>query len=75
MTPDTPKRDAAPTWLLFFLVLAAIGAVGYFAFYDTGRDGDAQKPPVAVSRTQTKPVETAAPTASASPVPIVDAPR
>ncbi len=60
MTPDTPKRDAAPTWILFVLVLAATLAVGYFAFYDTGREGDATKPPAMISRTEAKPVETAA---------------
>lgn len=70
MTPDaTPKRDNAPTWVLFLLVLAAIGAVGYFAFYDTGREGDAAKAPDAVSRTQTNPVKTAPTPMPAMPKP------
>jgi len=78
MTPDAPKRDAAPTWLLFLLVICAIGAVGYFAFYDTGREADATKAPVAVSRTQAKTVETAAtppPSPVASTPPPLNAPR
>lgn len=59
----------APTWLLLALVLGAIGAVGYFAFYDTGREGDANTPPVAVSRTEAVPVNTAEPSPSPRPLP------
>ena len=69
-----PKRDApATTWLLFVLVLAAIGGIGYFAFYDTGREADRNRVPIAVSQTETKAVETAVP--SPRPVPSVSAKR
>ncbi|MBC8139715.1 MAG: hypothetical protein H8F28_27860 [Fibrella sp.] len=62
-----PPGSTAPTWFLLFLVLAAIGGIGYFAFYDTGREADAGKPPAVISLTSPSPVSVATPTPTPSP--------
>lgn len=64
-----PTGSNAPSWLLFVLVLAAIGGIGYYAFYDTGREADAGKPPQVVSLTSPSPVPVATATPAPSPSP------
>lgn len=63
-----PTSSTAPTWILLVLVLASIGAIGYFAFYDTGREADAGKPPKIIPLTSPSVVPVATPTPAPSPL-------
>ncbi len=62
-----PTESTAPTWMLLIVVLAAIGAIGYFAFYETGRNADKGKAPTVIALTSPVPVPVATPTPAPAP--------
>ncbi len=62
-TPEAaPPGSTAPTWILLTLVLAAMSAVGYFAFYKTGRGADPLTPPRVIPLTSPSSPAQATPT-------------